>query len=96
MNKLSFVLLGLLFVSAYAVPAADNVSESEKKVFQETVTVEEGIVTNAVTPLKSIFLPNMARVACWVCSYPCGAYYCCNDGYPQCCVVSGRCRCCRG
>ncbi|ODM94496.1 hypothetical protein Ocin01_12172 [Orchesella cincta] len=65
MNKLSFVLLGLLFVSAYAVPAADNVSESEKKVFQETVTVEEGIVTNAVTPLKSIFLPNMARVACW-------------------------------
>ncbi|CAL8117894.1 unnamed protein product [Orchesella dallaii] len=73
MNKVAILLLGLLFVSAHAVPASeDEVSESEKKTFQETVSIEdmEGAHVNAVTPLKSIFLPSMARNACWICGYP--------------------------
>ncbi|CAG2113776.1 unnamed protein product [Medioppia subpectinata] len=31
---------------------------------------------------------------CWVCSSPCSMIYCCDDGYPQCCVVGGYCACC--
>ncbi|CAG2113777.1 unnamed protein product, partial [Medioppia subpectinata] len=31
---------------------------------------------------------------CWVCSSPCSMIYCCNDGYPQCCIVGGYCACC--
>ncbi|CAL8117900.1 unnamed protein product [Orchesella dallaii] len=102
MNRfsVSVALLGLMLVTVYAVPATnDDVSESEKKVFQETVSVEdavaEGALTNAVTPRKSIFLPNLAKVQCWICGSPCSAYYCCNDGYPQCCLLNGRCMCCR-
>ncbi|CAL8117904.1 unnamed protein product [Orchesella dallaii] len=94
MSKFSVAvaLLCLMLVTVYALPAAnDDVSESERKVFQETLSVEDavagGAITNAVTPRKSIFLPNLANVQCWICSSPCSAYYCCNDGYPQCCLV---------
>ncbi|ODM92214.1 hypothetical protein Ocin01_14475 [Orchesella cincta] len=99
MNKLTFALLGLILVSAYAVPAdKDNeqVSDSERKIYEETVTVDDTTEqVNAITPLKSIFLPNMARIVCWRCRNPCSWAWCCNDGYPQCCKVNGRCRCCR-
>ncbi|CAL8117902.1 unnamed protein product [Orchesella dallaii] len=102
MNRFSLTvpLLCLILATVYAVPTAnDDVSDSEKNVFQDTLSVEDavagGAITNAVTPRKSIFLPNLAKVQCWICSSPCSAYYCCNDGYPQCCLVGGRCMCCR-
>ncbi|CAG2172205.1 unnamed protein product [Oppiella nova] len=42
---------------------------------------------------SSAFALNSAN-NCWVCDSPCAMIYCCDDGYPQCCIVGGYCGCC--
>ncbi|CAO3649125.1 unnamed protein product [Cunninghamella echinulata] len=37
---------------------------------------------------------NVLKRDCWLCTYPCDNIYCCDDGHPQCCQISGQCSCC--
>ncbi|CAG2117620.1 unnamed protein product [Medioppia subpectinata] len=87
------VVLALIFV-VFAIGDSKNVNQK----YAETITkVSKDVKATFAHEFKqgsnvTTFAQNANN--CWVCSSPCSMIYCCDDGYPQCCVVGGYCACC--
>ncbi|KFH42541.1 hypothetical protein ACRE_067070 [Hapsidospora chrysogenum ATCC 11550] len=80
MRLATLAQLGMLFAVGYAAQAQHS-------------SVKEILDASEVDHVEG-HKGDVQADACWVCSSPCSAFGCCDDGFPQCCVVNGYCACC--
>ncbi|CAG2177612.1 unnamed protein product [Oppiella nova] len=89
-------ILTLLFV-VFTIGDSINVNQNYAKTVPRVSPEFKGTFSEDFQQGKnaSTFALESAN-NCWVCYNPCAMIYCCDDGYPQCCIVGGYCGCCRG
>ncbi|CAG2169842.1 unnamed protein product [Oppiella nova] len=85
----SMIAVLTLLVVVFTIGEAVNhekYSQTIQKVAQNGQSFRAG--------LEAELFKNYKTNDCWQCSGGCTAVYCCDDGYPQCCIVTGKCGCC--
>ncbi|CAG2109892.1 unnamed protein product [Medioppia subpectinata] len=84
----------MIVAFAVIVVVAVGVTANNEK-YQKTALKDiHNLKFDSVKPGVNVTNFALKSNDCWTCGYPCESIYCCDDGNPQCCQVSGMCACC--